>query len=193
MSSRVATNAHTKVASISSSMKYLSIPHREPLWVDPSLTSSQYFSPQELAPLYPPTHATEDIIFLNTVHMLLSPSITSSIFLKQSTPTLHNIMGLYLDISSRTHQWQFESPLWIPIHISNLQNKYSPLSPPYTLDLKLGLKFHHSNKNSINVWESYRFMLVQYQCMKAMWRVMDLGDTNYKFMDLGMNFQSSWT
>ena len=22
---------------------------------------------------------------------------------------------------------------------------------------------------------------------------MDLGDTNYKFMDLGMNFQSSWT
>jgi len=23
-----------------------------------------------------------------------------------------------------------------------------------------------------------------------MWRGMDLGDTNYKFMDLGMNFQS---
>jgi len=29
---------------------------------------------------------------------------------------------------------------------------------------------------------------VQYQCMKARWRGMDLGDTNYMFMDLEMNF-----
>jgi len=27
-------------------------------------------------------------------------------------------------------------------------------------------------------------MLVQYQCMKARWRAMNLGDKNYKFMNL---------
>ena len=121
--------------------------YREPLWVDPSLTSSQDFSPQQLASPYPATHTTEDIISSTTVHMLLSPSITSSIFPKQSPPTLHQYYGLYLDISSRTHQWQSRSPLWIPIHVNNLQKKsFIPLSPPYALDLKLGLKFYHSDE-----------------------------------------------
>ena len=57
-----------------------------------------------------------------------------------------HITGLYLDISSRTHQWQSES-LWIPIHVNNLQNKSCiPLSSPYALDLKMGFKFHHSDE-----------------------------------------------
>jgi len=29
--------------------------------------------------------------------------------------------------------------------------------------------------------------------MKARWRGVDLGDTNYKFMDLEMDFHSLWT
>ena len=29
--------------------------------------------------------------------------------------------------------------------------------------------------------------------MKAKWRSVDLGYTTYKFMDVEMNFQSSWT
>ena len=83
--------------------------------------------------LYHGTHDVESLY--NLLHLS-----------KAITPTLHPYYGLYLDISSRTHQWQSESLLRLSIHVINLQNKSCiPLSSPYALDLKVGFKFHHSD------------------------------------------------
>ena len=135
----------------------------------PNLTSSQEFPPQQLAPLYPSTHATEDIISPTMVHMLLSPSITYSIFPKQSPLLSTHITGLYLDISSKTHQWHSGSLLWIPIHVNNLQNKSFILPLPSLCTwFEIGAQISPLWWNSSNVWELCRFMLVRYQCIKTL-------------------------
>ena len=61
---------------------------------------------------------------------------------KVITPTLHPYYGLYLDLSSSTHQWRSGSPLWIPIHVNNLQNKsFIPSPLPMHLIWNLGSNF----------------------------------------------------
>jgi hypothetical protein len=124
--------------------EYLSTLHPEPLWVDRSLTLSWDFSPP-----YPATHTTKDILSPTTVHMLLSPSVTSSTFPKPSPPPLHPYYGVIS--RSKLHNSPMavrKPPLWILIHVNNLQNKsfIPPLSSPYALDSKSGLKFHPSGE-----------------------------------------------
>jgi len=145
--------------------EYLSITYQESLWIDPSLTSSRDFLPQHLAPPYPATHATEDIISSTTIHMLLSLFVTSHTFSNYHPLLSIHIMGV---ISWSRLQNSSMTVRKIPfkyryMSITSKINLSSLLSP---LDSKLELKFHPFWRNSSNR-APCRIMLVRYQYMKA--------------------------
>ena len=184
------TDATTKVAH-----EYLSTPHGEPLWIDPSLTSSRDFSPQHLPPPYPASHAMKDIISSATAYMFLSPFVTFTSFPKPSPIPLYPYYGVISRSKLQNSPITVRKPLWILKSITSCKSfipSLSLLPLPTHLIQNQNLNFTLLEKlqqragtvvihvGAISVHEGYM-------------RGMDLADTNYKFMDLGMNFWSSWT
>ena len=115
--------------------RYLSMSHQEPLWIDTSLTHSRDFSPQHLTLPYPTSHAMEDIIYPTTVHILLSPSMTSCTVPKLSSSPLLP----YYEVISRSKLWN--SPKVRKPHFEYFNSSLSSL---YAFDFKLELKFDPS-------------------------------------------------
>ena len=87
---------------------------------------------------YHGTHCVESLYNL----LYLSKAINT-----YSPPTLRCYI---LDLSSRTHQWQSGSPLWISIHVNKLQNK-SLILHLFSLCtwFGIGLKIYHSDETTV--------------------------------------------